>query len=419
MERMDWTDETLCKHYGILLGLEEGWGISEVNLDLAGQSLTLRVEWKKDGAICPTCGEPTIRYDLAPERRWRHLDAMGFTTTILCRVPRAKCPIHGVVTMSVPWAGKHSRFTLAFEALALKVLKMSNSIEAACNLLKLSWDSAQEIINRGVERGVERRSIEEVKRVGVDEKSFLRGQSYASILYDLEAGTPRVLEVSMGRDTEAAEIIFEILPESVREKVEAVCMDMSGIYRPVAESYCPKAAIVYDRFHVSKYLNESVDAVRRSEHARLLKEGEESLLTGMRQMFLFNKENVPEEKKDEFEIVCKSDLKASKAWALKESFRTFWQCRDPQQARILFKKWYRRARRSKLGPVIKVAEMLKGHLDGLVNYTLFPVTNGVAEGFNSKIQSLRASARGFRSFLNYRARILFHCGKLDMAPLIH
>lgn len=32
-------------------------------------------------------------------------------------------------------------------------------------------------------------------------------------------------------------------------------------------------------------------------------------------------------------------------------------------------------------------------------------------------QSLKAAARGFRNFHNYRIRILFFCGKLNLCPL--
>ncbi|MCP5022934.1 MAG: transposase, partial [bacterium] len=42
--------------------------------------------------------------------------------------------------------------------------------------------------------------------------------------------------------------------------------------------------------------------------------------------------------------------------------------------------------------------------------------NGPAEGFNSRIQSVKAAARGFRNFANYRTRILFFCGKLELQP---
>ena len=70
--------------------------------------------------------------------------------------------------------------------------------------------------------------------------------------------------------------------------------------------------------------------------------------------------------------------------------------------------------RSKLEPVKKVVKMLRRHLDGLLNYTRYHITNATAEGFNSVIQLIKTKARGFRSFESYRARILFHCGKLDL-----
>ncbi len=67
----------------------------------------------------------------------------------------------------------------------------------------------------------------------------------------------------------------------------------------------------------------------------------------------------------------------------------------------------------------KGRQYLAKHLEGLLNFTLFPITNAVAEGFNSKIQSLRADAKGFRNALNYRTRILFHCGRLNLFPSTH
>ena len=60
--------------------------------------------------------------------------------------------------------------------------------------------------------------------------------------------------------------------------------------------------------------------------------------------------------------------------------------------------------------------MLQSHLSGLLNYFVHPITNAITEGFNSRIQSLKAAARGFRRFANYRTRILFFCGKLDLTP---
>ncbi len=64
----------------------------------------------------------------------------------------------------------------------------------------------------------------------------------------------------------------------------------------------------------------------------------------------------------------------------------------------------------------QVALNLKNHIDGLLSYFRHRVTNANAEGFNSRIQSIKSAARGFRSFKNYRLRILSYCGKLYLTP---
>lgn len=68
--------------------------------------------------------------------------------------------------------------------------------------------------------------------------------------------------------------------------------------------------------------------------------------------------------------------------------------------------------RSQLPPIKKVVKMLRNHEQGLLNFSQHHIINAGAAGFNSAIQLIKANARGFRNFANYRARILFHCGKL-------
>jgi transposase len=72
--------------------------------------------------------------------------------------------------------------------------------------------------------------------------------------------------------------------------------------------------------------------------------------------------------------------------------------------------------RCRLRPVIKAAKMPKRHLPTLLSYFRHLITHATSEGFNSVIQALKCVARGFRSFQNYRTRILFFCGKPDLRP---
>jgi len=172
---------------------------------------------------------------------------------------------------------------------------------------------------------------------------------------------------------------------------------------------------VHDRFHISKHLNEALDQVRRQEH-KALTQADDDRLKGSKQLWLFNPENLSDDRWIEFEKLKDQALKTSRAWAIKEQFRWFWEYRYGGNARKFFNRWYGWAARSRLKPIIKVAEMLKRHLNHMLTYFRHRITNAISEGFNSRIQSIKSQARGFRSFDNFRTRILFYGGKLDLQP---
>lgn len=403
----------LREHYRLLLGLDTAWEVSDVSLSLEEKRVSILVTHTGGRVTCPECGAECSIADHAPERTWRHLDTMQFETRLRARVPRANCKACGVKTTAVPWAAKHSRFTLLFEAVAIEVIQACGNVKAAAGLLGLDWDSVHRIMERGVERGLERRKLETVPYVGIDEKSFGRGQSYISLLTDLSGSC--VLEVAEGRTEEAANELWKAIPDEQKGKVKAVAMDMWQAFMNSVETNAEQAEIVHDRFHISKHLNEAVDKVRRQEHKSLKKAGDERL-KGSKQLWLFNPENLSDDRWIEFEALKDQELKTSRAWAIKEQFRWFWEYRYAGNARKFFDRWYGWAVRSRLKPIRDVAKMLKRHLENIVTYFRHRITNAATEGFNSRIQSIKSQARGFRAFRNYRIRILFYCGKLDLQP---
>ena len=133
-------------------------------------------------------------------------------------------------------------------------------------------------------------------------------------------------------------------------------------------------------------------------------------------MWLFNPENLSFNRLLRFSELKEQSLRTGRAWAMKEQFRTFWECFSRVTALGFFEQWYEWASKSKLTPMVAKATMLKRHLPGLLNYFAHRLTNAMSEGFNSKIQQIKSNARGFRSFQSYRVRILFFCGKLDLLP---
>lgn len=403
----------VAAHYAQLLGIGAPWRVKRATLELDKSKVEIDVEWDPQRKVCcPQCGRQCPRHDHAPERTWRHLDVMQFTALIRARVPRSRCAEHGVQTVRVPWAEPGSRFTLHFEAFAVQVIEACRSLTQAADLLRLDWDSVQRIVERAVARGLARRETTTVRHVGLDEKSFGRGQDYVSLMTDLDEH--RVLEVVPDRDTPSAVALWETLPEGQRTKVEAAAMDMGANFAAATRVAAPQAAVVHDKFHVVKHLNEAVDKVRREEHHRLLGRGDDSL-SGTK--FLWLQNALPEgDRKLTFDELCERNLKTARAWCHKETFAEFWAQGSAQDGQRFFKDWFNTVARSKLEPLKKVARMLKRHLLGLLSYFAHPITNALTEGFNSRIQAIKADARGFRRFIAYRARILFHCGKLDMLP---
>jgi transposase len=403
----------LTEHYRLLLGLDEAWIVSQVDLAMAEKKVEILLTHRGGRLACPDCGAACSQADLAPERQWRHLDTMQFQTIVRARTPRANCPQCGVKTIAVPWADKHARFTLLFEAFAIEVLTACSNVKRAAELLGLDWQTAHGIMQRAVERGMKRRSVEEVRHVGLDEKSFGRGQSYVSVMTDLDGS--RVLEVTENRTQEAADQLWNSLPEAQRGQVLAVSMDMWQPYLASTRTNAPKAEIVHDKFHVSKQLNEAVDRVRRQENKALRAAGDDRLV-GSKQLWLFTPKNLSRRRRKELDALKRQTLKTSRAWALKEHFRRFWRMIYTRSAAEFFDDWYGWAVRSRLQPMSDTAKMLKRHIDELLNYFRHRITNAMAEGFNSRIQEIKSAARGFHAFANYRTRILFYCGKLDLTP---
>ena len=64
----------------------------------------------------------------------------------------------------------------------------------------------------------------------------------------------------------------------------------------------------------------------------------------------------------------------------------------------------------------KVARTIKKRIANIVTFCTHGITNGVAEGINSKIMSIKRRAGGYRNRENFKKAIFFYCGGLDLYP---
>ena len=176
--------------------------------------------------------------------------------------------------------------------------------------------------------------------------------------------------------------------------------------------------IVFDRYHLMKYLTTAVDTVRKQEN-RALAAGGDKRLAGSKYVWLYSAENLPARHVDRFARLRAGDLKTARAWAIKESLRHFWAYQRRGWAAKHFKRWYFWATHSRLQPVIDAARTLKRHEAGLLSYFAHRISNAGAEGLNSRIQAIRVSARGYRNREHFKTAIYFHLGGLQLYPQTH
>jgi len=108
----------------------------------------------------------------------------------------------------------------------------------------------------------------------------------------------------------------------------------------------------------------------------------------------------------------KLDLKTARAYQIKLALSRFWEIREPNEAKHYLTKWYFWATHSRLDPVIEVARGIKRYWQGVLNYTLSRITNGVVEGLNSKIKTAMKRAYGFKQTQYLKTIVYLVVGKL-------
>jgi transposase len=152
-------------------------------------------------------------------------------------------------------------------------LEKECSIEAVSRLVNLTWDEGWGVMDRAVRRGLSSKVHRIPERIGVDEKSFAKRHKYETIVYDLDR---RCVEyVSDGREQESLAQYYRQFKPKELEQVKAVAMDMWEAYIGATAAHVPNAAdkIVFDKFHVVKYITDAVDKVRRAENKELIERG--------------------------------------------------------------------------------------------------------------------------------------------------
>lgn len=391
------------------------------NLNEATKTIEIDVRPRKGSKPhCSSCQQRAPGYDLLPQRRFEFIPIWGFAVVLLYAMRRVQCKTCGVKVEEVPWSmGKHTLTKAYMLYLAHWARKLS--WQETARSFHISWEKVFRAVEYVVHWGLEHRSLDCIRAIGVDEIAVGNGQKYLTLVYQIESGCKRLLWVGQERTKASFKRFFTLIGKELAGKIEFVCTDMWRPYLDLIEEHCPNALNILDRFHVVAKINKAIDEVRAEEARRIVKDGFEPVLKKSRWCLLKRPENLSDKQRVKLKDVLRYNLQSVRAYLLKEEFQQFWEYESAIWAGKFLDGWCTRAMRSRIDPIKRFVKTVRSHRELLLNYfrAKKEFSSGVVEGLNNKAKVTMRKAYGFRSFKATELSLYHVLGKLPEAKLAH
>ncbi len=386
------------------------------------ESLVVKIEPRKNGlAECSACGQTAPVYDHRDERQFEFVPIWNIPVHFRYRMRRVNCPDHGVRIERIPWADGKSHLSKPFQLFLAKWARKLSWKETA-ESFGTTWDNVFRSVKAIVEYGMQRRDLDGVTAIGVDEIQHGKGQQYLTLVYQINAGMRRLLFVGRERKAKTLLRFFWEFGKERCARLTFVCSDMWQPYIKVIKKKAPGALHILDRFHIVQNLGKAVDKVRAAEVRNLSQNGYDiDVLKRTKYCFLKNEENLTDKQRTRLADVLQYDLKSVRAYLLKESFQLFWNYNSPYWAEWFLNKWCTRAMRSRLEPIKTFVRSLRNHQPLIMNWfkAKKEYSSGVVEGMNRKINLVTRKAFGFRSFKVLKIALFHTMGDLPEPEFTH
>ena len=271
---------------------------------------------------------------------------------------------------------------------------------------RLDWKTVKDLDKYYMRAQLARAGKPRPKAIGVDEVSIRKGHTYRIVVSDLERRRP-IWFGGADRSEESLGLFFSELGVRKSGRIRMAVMDMWKPFRAATKKAAPQAAIVFDKFHILRHLNDALDEVRRSEYARLAGK-ERSYIKGQRYTLLSNRENLTRNGRRNLRKVLKANSRLNAAYVLRESFGQLWDYEREGWARRFFENWRESLKWQRLKPFEKFAAMIDKHWDGIAAYCRpeNKVSLGFVEGLNNKIRVIQRRSYGLRDEAYLRLKVL-------------
>ena len=261
------------------------------------------------------------------------------------------------------------------------------TLSDVAKLTCLSWATVKTITKTHLVKDYGKPALRDVRYLGIDEIHLGPKKRFYTIVIDLH------LWVKPGRGKAALRGFWRRV-RVAQAQIKAVAIDMSGAYWSAVLEHLPEAALVFDKFHILKLMNERLDDLRRE----MVREAEGPLklkIKGTRFLLLRNPKNLTTAQIPKLEQALHLNEPLLLAWYLKEELRELWNQASRPQMTAFLEDWCAKAGQTGIGQMLKMAKTLRTHAAGILAYADHPITSARLEGINNKIKTLTKRSYGF------------------------
>jgi transposase len=244
--------------------------------------------------------------------------------------------------------------------------------------------------------------LDGIRYLGVDEVARAKGHDYLTLAYDLTPGenSGRILWVKEGRDAATLLQFLDALSPECADGIEAVAIDMGLAYIAAVREGLPKAAIVFDRFHVMQMFSKVIRDCRRAEFKAAKTLGDltgQQAIKGSLWLLLSNRSTLKDTDQGRLDQLLAQNQTLSTLYTLKEQLQRLWQ--QPSSTADMVARlndWCGMANAAKISGLSSFVKTLRSHRTGICAYADHPITTARLEAGNVAIGLLRRRARGIR-----------------------
>ena len=266
-------------------------------------------------------------------------------------------------------------------------------------LLRVAWRSVAGIIVRVVAEAAGRTDrLSGLRRVGIDEISYRKGQRYLLCAVDHDSG--RLVWAAKGRNQTTLRGFFDLLGEQRAAQLTHVSADGAEWIHDVVTERAPQAVICLDAFHVVAWATDALDQVRRAMVNRLRAGGhhdEAAAMKHTRWALLKNPPNLSGAQRTTLARIAEANGGLYRAYLLKEQLRAIFQTDDPAAARALLAGWIAWAQRCRLEPFVRLAKTIKRYRLLILAALEHGLSNARSEATNTHLRLLTRRAYGYHT----------------------